>query len=162
EWNDGLGNCNTSLGPHFWINQPGPTGGGPGSLFANMVDNVGVSNGAWHTIASPGGILAANQFQHVVFTYDETTGLAALYLNGASVASQNLGVFTPNAGLTYNMYLGMRPSTGCYPAQFFNGLLDEPTLFSNALSKLQIQDIYAAGSAGKLLAPSNVTANLTI
>ena len=32
----------------------------------------------------------------------------------------------------------------------FAGDIDEPTVYSNALSQLQIQDIYAAGSAGKL------------
>jgi len=93
EWNDGLNDAGwNSLGSHFWINQPTDlNGGGPGSLFANIVD----TSGAFHPIASGGNLLATNGFSHVALTYDKSSGTAALYLNGSNVASQNLGVFTP-------------------------------------------------------------------
>ena len=39
------------------------------------------------------------------------------------------------------------------PSRYFNGLIDEPTVYNTALSADQIEAIYSAGSAGKCLAP---------
>ena len=140
EWNDGANN----LGSDFWINQPtGNDGGGPGCLFANIVD----TSGAYHTITSSGNILAANALSHVALTYDKSSGSAALYLNGTSVASVNLGVFTPRT--SYNLYLGYRPPTSPYPVAYYSGLMDEMSLYGRALAGSEIQAIYNAGGGGK-------------
>jgi len=150
EWNDGLQNGNGSLGIHFWINQPtGNDGGGPGCLFANIVD----TSGAYHTITSSGNILATNVLSHVALTYDKSSGSAALYLNGTNVAAQNLGVFTPRTSSAYNLYLGFRPPTGIFLTTFYTGLMDEFSLYNVALSPTQIQAVYNAGAAGKCSAP---------
>ena len=135
EWNNGAGGYASS----FTINEPSVYGGGgPGSLFANIVD----TGGNWHTISSAGNLLSTSSFNHVAVTYDKSSGTAALYLNGTNVASQNLGVFTPLT--TYNLVLGSRPSS-----YYFNGLMDEMSLYSMALSADQIQAIYDAGNGGK-------------
>ena len=144
EWNDGA----NDLGSDFWINQPtGNDGGGPGSLFANIID----TSGAFHTITSSGNILATNILSHVALTYDKSSGAAALYLNGINVASQNLGVFTPRT--SYNLYLGYRPPSSPYQATYYSGLMDEMSLYGRALAGSEIQAIYIVGSAGKCTIP---------
>jgi subtilisin-like proprotein convertase family protein len=150
EWNDGGGVGNPDLGPHFWINQPTTSnGGGLGSLFANIVDNVGAGN--WHTLNSGPNLLSTTAFQHVAITFDKTSGAAVLYYNGAAVGNASFPGITPRTAAPYNLYLGFRPFTGIYPSQAYRGLMDEMTVYGNALTPLQIQDIYAAGSAGKWL-----------
>ena len=121
EWDNGAG----GLGPVFWINEPtGFGGGGPGSLYVNISD----VSGTGHAIATGPNLLSASSFNHVAVTYDKGSGTAVLYLNGSVVASQNLGVFTPET--TYNVFLGTRPSSSYY----FGGLMDEMSIYGRALS----------------------------
>ena len=93
EWNNGAG----GLGPVFWINEPTSFGGGgPGSLYVNISD-IG---GTGHVVATGPGLLSISSFNHVAVTYDKGNGTSTIYLNGAMVAAQNLGTFTPRT--TYN------------------------------------------------------------
>src|SRR5215831_13077417 len=86
EWNDGLG----FFGAHFTISNPYGIGG-PGSLWANLID----TNGAAHPLTSATGLITSSNFQHVAVTYDKTSGIGTLYLNGGVIAQTNLGSFTP-------------------------------------------------------------------
>ncbi|MDB6016774.1 MAG: Immunoglobulin I-set domain protein [Pedosphaera sp.] len=138
EWNNGFNSDGFHIGVLLW------NGGGPGVLVVNLVDTLGNS----HTLSSPTGVLVSNVFQHVAATYDQASGVATLYRNGAVVATQNMGSFTPQT--SYNLYLGKRPGTG----YFNNGLLDELGLYKRALSAAEIQAIYNADSAGKCFTPS--------
>jgi subtilisin-like proprotein convertase family protein len=85
---------------------------------------------------------------HVSATYD-TNGLK-IYYNGQLqqvmpyIGSLNQGT----APLGIGGGLGGAPPGEASAA--FWGLIDEPTVYSNALSITNIQDIYAAGSAGKV------------
>jgi len=81
EWHDG-----SRFGAHLWINVESP-----GSLYANVVDTAHVN----HPISSPTGIIRANDWQHVAVTYDRTSGMSRLFLNGVQVAWTNLGIFIP-------------------------------------------------------------------
>ena len=103
-----------------------------------------------HPLSSAAGLLATNVFQHVAATYDKATGNAVLYLNGAVVAQQSLGIFTPLT--TGDLYFGLRPYDGGAGTRFI-GLMDEVSLYNRALSAAQIQAIYNAGSAGKCAVP---------
>ncbi len=134
EWNAGDGT--TYWGVHFYVGAAGP-----GSLYANVVDGTG----HWHQISSAQGIVTNNVFEHAALTYDEVSGTATLYCNGAVVAQSNLGSFTPLT--SYNLYLGRRPGPDSYIT--FAGLIDEPTVYNRALSANEIAAIYNAGSAGK-------------
>jgi len=69
-----------------------------------------------------------------------------LYLNGAIVQQQNLGIFTPLTSL--DLLLGHRPSL---PS--FSGLIDEVSIANRVLSSEEIQAIFDAGSAGKCKRP---------
>jgi hypothetical protein len=134
EWN--VGDGATYWGVHFYIGA-----WGPGSLYANVVG----LGGNWHQIASAPGLITPNVFQHVALTYDQASGAATLYLNGAIVAQSNLGNFTPLT--SYNLYLGRRPGPDAYLS--FSGLIDEPAVYSRALQAAEIAAIYQSGSEGK-------------
>ncbi len=115
EWNNG-----SSYGVHLWISVGPPPGSGSGSLFANLQD----TGNQMHWISSAPGIISAGNWQHVAVTYDKVGGVAKLYYNGAVVATQTMGSFTPQTG--YNLLLGRRPSSDL-PAYYY-GLLDEVSL----------------------------------
>jgi hypothetical protein len=125
-------------GAHFWVSAIG----GPGCLFANIMEG----NGNPHWIYSAPGIVTAD-YQHVALTYDKSSGMAAIYRNGISVASKNLGSFTPNT--TGNLLLGERTFLGGQPQFHYVGGLDEMSIYNRALSQSEIAAIYNAGSAGK-------------
>ena len=140
EWNSGL--TTVPYGAHLWMSSSPPNGNGPGCLYANLTD----TNQASHTIASAGGLLTTDSFQHVALTFSRTNGSAVLYLNGASVAQATLGSFVPKTDADF--YLGTRIA-GSAENHFWYGLMDEMTLYERALSATEIQAIYHAGSAGK-------------
>ncbi len=139
EWNSGSGP--EPFGVHFWASQPLPYGGGPGCLYADVID----SGGGYHYFTSPGGLLTTQAFQHVALSYNKANGAAVIYLNGTNVAQASLGSFTPQTA--YPLYLGVRPA-GAGAARFA-GEMDEVGLYARALSAAEIQAIYAAGSSGK-------------
>ena len=119
EWNTG----GPTIGTHFWISAgASPNPGGPGCLYANLVDTGGNS----HIFASPLNLIVSNLFQHVALTYNNASGVATLYYNGASVASQNLGSFTPQT--SYPVYIGRRPYYTT--TEYFSGLMDEVSLYA--------------------------------
>lgn len=136
EWNNGSG----GVGMHLW-HSIGALGG-LGSLFANVSD----SSGNDHYIASSPNLLDTVNLQHVALTYDKTTGAAKIFHNGIVVASQNLGIFTPQT--SYSLNLGARAS-GLSSGSCFNGLMDEVSLYSRVLSDAEIQNVFVAGTAGK-------------
>ncbi|MBI5384903.1 MAG: immunoglobulin domain-containing protein [Verrucomicrobia bacterium] len=142
EWNNGSG----AIGAHVSLSVPNAYGGGPGSLYANLVDSWGVS----HQVTTDPGVLASHTMQHVALTYDKASGLAALYVNGAQVALTNLGSFTPQT--RYDLYLGMRPS-GPISGTWFAGIIDELSLYNRSLTAEDIQGIYVAAVGGKCNVP---------
>lgn len=135
EWSNG------ATGVHFWIAVPSP-GTGAGSLYANIADNSGGS----HVIASPPAVLTANSYQYVVLTYDKTTGQAEIYLNGVSVVSQNLGIFTPRTDL--HLFVGNRPGI-----LKFTGAMDELQLYDRALTAAEVLSSYNGGNGGLCSVP---------
>jgi hypothetical protein len=136
EWSDG-----TNYGVHLTHSEDWFGNSGPGDLMANIVD----SGGGWHPIFSAPGYLTTNSFQHIAITYDKASGVGRLYLNGAVIASDNLGSFTPQT--SYALNVASRAWDASFPK--YGGLLDEVSLYSRALSQGELQAIYFAGSAGK-------------
>ena len=130
-------------GCHFWVNFPAD-----GYLYANLVDTSGND----HMIQSDSGAVPFDTLTHVAVTYDKSSGMAYLYVNGAIVGSGNLGNFPLQTAT--DLYLGYRPPGVPYGPDTFTGVMDEPSLYNRALSQAEIQSIYNAGSAGKTLAPS--------
>ncbi len=142
EWND---NSNSGpqfgVGAHFWLSVAF-FGGGPGSLWANLVDTAGNH----HQVTTLPGIVSAGAYQHVALTYDRASGNTVLYYNGTVVVATNLGSFTPRTDT--DMYLGYRPN-GVSAGTAFRGGLDEVSIYDRALSSCEIQAIVAADSGGR-------------
>ncbi|WCJ61264.1 immunoglobulin domain-containing protein [Fontisphaera persica] len=110
----------------------------PGALFANITDTWG----GFHMLSSPAGAIPTNQWTHVALTYDSSSGIGRLFINGEVVDSQNFGPFTPYTSEPLN--LGNRQ-----PTYFFDGKLDEFALYNRALASEEVRRIYLAGSQGK-------------
>ena len=110
--------------------------------------------GIGHGLESEPGLVSAGRFQHVALTYDKSTGMAVLYLNGVQVASENLGSFTPQT--TYPLNIGRR--TG-QPIGLNNTFcsIDELRLFNRALSAPEIQAICREQNGGELPPPPALT-----
>lgn len=142
EWNDDSNaGPQFGVGTHFWIGTTYPGGGGPGSLYANLVDDAGNA----HQIASSTNVVVTNIYQHVALTYDKPSGEAVIYLNGNVVAQTNLGTFVPET--SSDLYFAYRPNGVSAGARYAGGL-DEVMLHDFALSQCQVQAIVTADSRG--------------
>jgi len=140
EWNSGI-----SFGVCFWVANWGSSAI-PGSLFCDVkTDSL-----QDHAFESAGGLLTTNVFQHVAFTYDKTSEVAAIYLNGLIVTQKNIG--TLRAFTSTDAYIGYRVGDGGAGSRF-NGTIDELTLYNRALGQGEIQKIVDAGMDGKCLLP---------
>lgn len=145
EWGD-----NAQIGAHLALASVvgGPS---PGNISANLVD----TGGANHFFNSAPNLVAANVYNHVAVTYDKTTGTGKLFVNGAVVANQNLGVFTPRTNT--DLSLAKRPQGNLF---HYGGEMDETAIYSRALTDAEIESIANAGLAGKYKVQATVPANL--
>jgi hypothetical protein len=88
---------------------------------------------------------------HVAFTFDSATQAEVLYLNGSQLATATYS----GRQIAYDAHaltIGADFQNGAFQF-FFPGLVDELTLYSRALSALEIQDIFNADSTGKCYVP---------
>ena len=112
---------------------------------ANQIGFGVFANGNW--IQAPQAPITLNTWNHAAGVYDGTN--VYLYVNGALVGSN------PGSGLIQvspnPLQIGHDPSNPS--SRYFNGLIDEASLYKTALSAAQIQAIYNAGGAGKCLEP---------
>jgi uncharacterized repeat protein (TIGR01451 family) len=130
-----------SLGVHFWMSQAAPAGGGPGCLFANLIDTGNSS----HHITTAGGLIRTGAWQHVALTYERASGQGTFFLNGQVVGSQQMGSFTPQTGPPLNLSFGRRTGSSF----LYSGAMDEVSIYDRALSAAEIGAIVNAGSSGK-------------
>jgi len=119
--------------------------GNPNSFFANVLD----TSGNQHGLNAPANILHTNVFQHLAATYDKASGVAKLYFNGALAASNTLGSFTPQTACNFNIGAVFGPNP-----VYFQGAIDEVSVYGRALSATEIAAIYNATSAGKCPVPA--------
>lgn len=136
EWNDGNGN----VGVDWFISIREL--GGYGSVFTDLKGTDGVSR----YVASRPEVLKAGEWQHVAVTYDRSNGVACIFLNGAVVATNKVGSFTPQTSYTLN--IGRRTS-GPGIGNPFRGVIDELTMYRRALQASEVRAIYDAGALGK-------------
>ena len=120
----------------FWLNSGGL------QLHIN-----GVNGTSW--IGSATFSPTLHQWYHIAITRQSRTYV--FYVNGSPVSTNNDSVAIPDSGSP----LMIGEAEG---ANFFNGLLDEVSIYNRALSPNEITAIYNAGSAGKCLqAPVFIT-----
>ena len=89
------------------------------------------------------------KFHHLAVTYDGVNEV--VYLDGAAIGALALAYSTYTSNFSCQFGTGY---TQYWPAgnggwYSFNGIIDQPTLYTTALTAAQIQSIYNAGSAGK-------------
>ncbi len=109
----------------------------------------------WSTapqLISPTAVNDGN-FHHVVVTYDGATEI--LYLDGTNIGSTPLT--QEGYAATYYYELGTAYTGGWdgttgewFP---FTGVIDEPSLYSRALTAVEVAALFHAGSAGKCAPP---------
>ena len=95
----------------------------------------------WASDWDTGFKLTTLNWWHVGVTYDGTTEKA--YVNGAWVFSKNLGGLNVRPP---NIKFGRHAN---YSRYFFNGLLDEISIYNRALTTTELKSIFNAGSSGK-------------
>ena len=84
---------------------------------------------------------------HIAYTFDDASDRQVLYLNGVAVAAG-----TVTKSIVYDNHpvlIGADTENGVEGSFPFPGLIDEATLYSRALSEIEIQTIVNAGSDGK-------------
>jgi len=133
-------------------NQPGPillsTVTSSGEIAFGIRDNIYPYQ--WVSLQAP---IQTNQWYHIAATLEATSGTMTLYVDGVVRAQTNtvirpsFGYFAPPVAWIGNAIDGARWTY--FPAYPFNGLIDELSLYSRALSSNEVHAIYSAGSAGK-------------
>jgi subtilisin-like proprotein convertase family protein len=97
----------------------------------SVVYNWSVKPGTWH---------------HVGYTFDNDNSVQTLYVDGAPVASSP--VSGPIVYESNPLVIGA-DNDNSSATFFFDGLIDETSLYNRALSPAEIKAIFAAGSLGK-------------
>jgi hypothetical protein len=93
---------------------------------------------------SPG----VGRWYHVACSFDDTTKLLSLYLDGALVANGYA-----NSSILYDaspFVLGCDIDNNA-PQSFFNGRIDEAAVYNRALSEAEVRGLFEAGAVGKSL-----------
>jgi Concanavalin A-like lectin/glucanases superfamily len=139
-----------TLGPpvgYVIVSKMGGAGGLDGfqfNLVSNMLQGAFNSPGqVWFTASLfSGPIITTGVWYHVAWTYDQSA--MKLYCNGQLVASNVIGAHAIAASSS-NLHISGDDNLN----QYFDGLIDEPSVYNRALSDSEIAAIYNAGSAGK-------------
>ena len=103
-------------------------------LRVNSTDLVVSRIGDAETLVSTSNRPSANQWHHVLYTYDGTTN--RLYVDGAEVANS---ATAPYAGATNVVYIGTWNETD----NFWSGLIDEVRVYNRALAPDEINYLAA-------------------
>ena len=126
---------------------------GLGLQFA-ISDLANQANGAFQSF-NVYNVLTLNAWNHVVATYDSTSGIRCIFVNGVNVGSRTN---TPTA--IYNSIvpgaIGALVRAPGASQFFFPGLIDEVSLYNRALSASEIQTIYNSGNSGKCFSPAPI------
>ena len=94
-----------------------------------------------------------NAWHHLVVTYDRASGTGQLYLDGALMKTQNMGVFTPM--MTNDLYVGGTTASSGWGTQSFHGLLDEVRVYGRVISAAEVVELYQGSSS--LVDPPYIT-----
>jgi hypothetical protein len=129
----------------------GVVNGAPGDLAAGLPDGLGNE----HVLVSNPGLLQAGVWQFVALTYDESTGLATLYLNGQALTTYNLPRFTPLTSTDLTLG-GRQPNSFDGNTTPFAGGLDDVGIYNRALTPAEIQTLFTGPSLDPVLGPVTV------
>lgn len=82
-----------------------------------------------------------NRWSHVVFTWDTEADLFLMYVDGALVASENIGTVVPPV-LNTGFILNKGYSMGRFEPDYYHGGMDDMRIYKGALNAEQILEIY--------------------
>jgi hypothetical protein len=105
-------------------------------------------NPSLHLFDSPPNSITLNSWNHVAVTYEQSTGTRRIFVNGAKVAERSDGPLIIYSG-TAKVGIGATIYTSTSAREFLNGMIDELSYYSRALSTNEILAIYNAGATGK-------------
>lgn len=137
---------------HLWYGMtaaPGGAFGAPGALYGALRDPDGVAL----QVGTIRGLVSADRWTHVAFTYDALSRTALLYVNGL-MAGSNVSSTPIHPQTLLPINLGFRPdaSSELLAGTRHLGLLDEVSIYGRALAPAEVILIYKADAAGKQLA----------
>ena len=127
----------------FWLNGTGFSSI-PGLLY-------GIIRSGGPLITSAPGVVPANQWSHVAFTFNPVTGKSFLYYNGVQVANVSQAPPAEIDSTHIRLYLGYRDaaSSEALAGYRYAGKMDEVSIYNRSLSPSEIKAIYQKGTAGK-------------
>lgn len=100
--------------------------------------------GTWNAAKSAANDPIAGEWVHLALTYDRSTGIKTLYLNGTVLATQENILIERN--LLTDIHLGSGSDTGTL--YYYRGQLDDLAIFCEPLDEAQINSIMNDGVAG--------------
>ena len=143
EWSSNTPDANGhKWGMHLWLNVYSP-----GSIYANLYDSYN------RLISTGPSVVQQGTWQHIALTFRRSSGELEIFHNGGSVGTATAPAqITPFTGQGYDLYLGLRPSpdpAGGVGVTFYNGRMDEVSIYNRTLTGKEINAIYDARSSGK-------------
>lgn len=116
----------------WYMQVPGAPSNGSAIIFVTN------QNTAHQFICSNNGYLTVNTWQHIAVVRNGTVG--RIYYNGAEVSYLTQDAITSPTSATYNLLFGKYPADN--NNYWYNGLLDDITMYNKALSASDILTIY--------------------
>jgi len=121
-----------------------------GAIVFSVYDGTTTNYRAVRT-SGAGAILAANDWKHVAATFDQTTQAISLYVNGADAGQLVAGSAASLSGIGQNTVpLRIGANQNGVVQGFWQGRLDEVSIYNRALSSTEITSIVDAGRIGKI------------
>jgi len=112
---------------------------GPGGLEFRVNDNP---------LTADNALPVADEWYHVVATYDRTLGVRAIYVNGALIASNSYALPINTGHSVVTIGVNGRAITEGFPAKTFDGVIDETAIYARALTAAEVLQHYERGLAG--------------
>lgn len=106
-------------------------------------------NGDFHLFSTDIDVLKTNEWNHVVATYDQSSGTRQIYRNGESVGIRIDPPITVSASGGAASIGVAREEAGVIGDTYFNGKIDELGFYNRAMSLAEIQADYEKGLVGK-------------
>lgn len=98
----------------------------------------------FHEISSPTGAANAGVFSHIAGTYNASSQSFCVYVNAvSSCTTLSSGALVPNNN-------ALKIGVDIFNGRYFNGLIDEPSIYNRDLTQVEITSIFNAAQAGKL------------
>ena len=107
---------------------------------------------SFHSFYTTNNVFSLNAWSHVAAVYDQPAGARRIYVNGVKVAERIDPPITVT-NTTARVGIGSVLFSDTGSREYFDGLIDELSFYSVALSDTEIQAIYSAGGAGKCVSP---------